>query len=55
MKLFSVWAGVKFLGVFSDAHKAQIAYNEYEFAIGAEDCGDMIVFESILDDYYDEE
>lgn len=51
--IYSVWAGVKFLGVFSSESLARSVYEDYQMAIGARDCGDMIVFPSVLDELYE--
>lgn len=53
MTVFSLWAGVKFLGVFDSKKMADLVYSEYEFAVGAEDCGEKVIFESELNDLYE--
>ena len=52
MTVFSVWAGFKFLGVFSTRNIASEVYSEYQMAMGSKYCGDMVIFESELDDLY---
>jgi hypothetical protein len=53
MKVFSLWAGVTFLGVFSSLSLADLTYSEYEFAKGADCVGKKFIFESELDEIYD--
>jgi hypothetical protein len=52
MTVFSVWAGVTFLGVFSSIEIVNEVYGEFEMANGAEFTGDLIVFETTLDEVY---
>lgn len=52
MTVFSVWAGVTFLGVFSSIEKANEIYRDLVEINGVEFTGEMIVFETILDKVY---
>ena len=51
MTVFSVWAGVRFLGVFSTMDRVNEIYAEYCVEKG-EFASELIVFENVLDQKY---
>ena len=51
MIVFSVWAGVRFLGVFSSMDRVNEVYADYVLEKG-EYASELIVFETTLDQTY---
>ena len=48
MTVFSVWAGIRFLGVFSTMDRVNEVYAEYVLEKG-EFASEMTLFETVLD------
>lgn len=48
MTVFSVWAGIRFLGVFSTMNRVNEVYAEYVLEKG-EFASEMTLFETVLD------